>query len=149
MRYVAFIHSDAEPGHGISFPDFPGCVSDGDTIDEAVHRGTEALAFHVEGMIQDGEEIPEPRSIQEVEADRSLTEWRDGAVVCLVPLILDKGSPRRVNVSLDYGLLEAIDDAARQRGMTRSAFLSSAARKEIEGRDQIAGNDARIHATAR
>ncbi len=135
MRYVAFIHSNTEPGHGISFPDFPGCVSDGDTIDEAVHRGTEALAFHVEGMIRDGEDIPAPRTVQAVEVDQSLDEWREGAVVCFVPLILDKGSPRRVNVSLDYGLLQAIDDEANRRGMTRSAFLSSAARNEIEGRD--------------
>ena len=35
MLYVAFIHRDETPGFGISFPDFPGCVSDGDTIDEA------------------------------------------------------------------------------------------------------------------
>ena len=132
MRYVAFIHSDANPGHGISFPDFPGCVSDGGTIDEAIRRGTEALAFHVEGMLQDGEDIPEPRSVQDIEADAGIAQWRKGAVICLVPLIFDKGSPRRVNVSLDYGLLRAIDHEARQRGMTRSAFLSSAARNEIE-----------------
>ena len=133
MRYVAFIHSDAEPGYGISFPDFPGCVSDGDTIDEAVRRGTEALSFHVEGMIDDAEEVPEPRSIQEIVTDESLAEWCAGAAICFVPLIVDKGSPRRVNVSLDFGLLQAIDDEAKQRGMTRSAFLSSAARKEVEG----------------
>ena len=41
-------------------------------------------------------------------------------------------SPRRVNISLDYGLLQAIDDEAKRRGMTRSAFLSSAARNEIQ-----------------
>lgn len=41
MLYVAFIHRDKEPGFGISFPDFPGCISAGDTIDEAIkgHRG--------------------------------------------------------------------------------------------------------------
>ena len=43
-------------------------------------------------------------------------------------------APRRVDVSLDHGLLHAIDEEAKQRGMTRSAFLSSAARNEIEGR---------------
>ena len=134
MRYVAFIHGDTEPGFGIGFPDFPGCVSAGDTIDEAIRRGIEALAFHVEGMIQDGESIPEPRAVQDIEAEPDLAEWRDGAVICLVPLIFDKGSPRRVNISLDYGLLRAIDQEARQRGMTRSAFLSSAARNEIERR---------------
>lgn len=134
MRYVGFIHSDAGPGHGISFPDFPGCVSVGDSIDEAIRRGTEALSFHVEGMLQDGEDIPEPRAIQDIEADPDIAEWREGAVICLIPVILDKGSPRRVNISLDYGLLRAIDHEARQRGMTRSAFLSSAARNEIERR---------------
>ena len=109
-------------------------MSAGDTIDEAIRRGIEALAFHVEGMIQDGESIPEPRAVQDIEAEPDLAEWRDGAVICLVPLIFDKGSPRRVNISLDYGLLRAIDQEARQRGMTRSAFLSSAARNEIERR---------------
>lgn len=134
MRYVAFIHSADGPGFGVSFPDFPGCVSDGDTVEEAIHRGAEALAFHVEGMIEDGEAVPEPRAVQEIKADPSLVEWREGADVAFVPLVLDKGSPRRVNVSLDYGLLQAIDDEAKRRGMTRSAFLSSAARNEIEGR---------------
>ena len=93
MRYVAFIHSDTDPGFGVSFPDFPGCVSVGDSIDEAIHRGTEALAFHVEGMIQDGEQIPEPRPVQDIEADPDLAEWQDGAVICLVPLIFRQRIP--------------------------------------------------------
>ena len=135
MLYVAFIHRDDEPGFGISFPDFPGCVSDGDTIDETIRRGASALAFHIEGMIQDGERILEPRSLQDVEADPSLAEWREGASICFVPVVLDKGSPRRVNISLDYGLLQAIDNEAKRRGMTRSAFLSSAARNEIRERN--------------
>ena len=133
MRYIAFIHGDEESGFGISFPDFPGCVSDGDTVENAIRRGSEALSFHVEGMLEDGETVPPPRSVQSVKLDLELTEWREGANFAFVPLILDKGSPRRVNISLDYGLLQAIDDEARLRGMTRSAFLSSAARKEIDG----------------
>ena len=134
MRYVAFLHDDDEPGVGISFPDFPGCVSDGETVDDALRRGAEALSFHVEGMMADGEPIPQPRSLHDIRADETLAEWRDGATIAFVPLILDRGSPRRVNVSLDVGLLSAIDEEARRRGMTRSAFLSSAARNEIEGR---------------
>ena len=134
MRYIAFIHGDEGSGFGISFPDFPGCVSDGDTVEEVVRRGTEALSFHVEGMFEDGETIPAPRSVQAAKADPSLTEWREGAQIAFVPLVFDQGSPRRVNISLDHGLLQAIDDEAKSRGMTRSAFLSSAARNEIEGR---------------
>ena len=131
MRYVAFIHR-GDASYGVSFPDFPGCVSVGDTVDDAVRRGSEALAFHVEGLREDGEPIPSPRSIDTIKADPDLAEWRSGADFVLVPLLLDHGSSRRVNISLDRGLLEAIDDEARQRRMTRSAFLATAARHEIE-----------------
>ena len=132
MRYVSFIHQD-DSGYGVSFPDFPGCVSVGGTVDDAVRHGSEALAFHVEGLVADGEPIPRPRSIEAIKADRDLADWRQGADFVLIPLLLDRGSSRRVNISLDRGLLEAIDDEARQRRMTRSAFLATAARHEIQG----------------
>ena len=85
MLYVAFIHRDKEPGFGISFPDFPGCVSTGDTANEALRRGASALAFHIEGMLQDGEAIPAPRSLQAIEEDPSMAEWRKGASIGFVP----------------------------------------------------------------
>jgi len=131
MRVVAFIHPDGAGRYGISFPDFPGCISDGGTIEEVLNRGEAALAFHVEGLREDGAELSGPRSVDAILADETLGEWRDGAQIAHVPLILDRGSPRRVNISLDPGLLEAIDAEASRRGMTRSAFLSSAARAEI------------------
>lgn len=134
MHYLALVHKDRDSAYGVSFPDLPGCISAGRTLEDALHNATEALALHAEGLIEDGEALPHPRTTDEIEADDTLAEWREGATFAYVPLILDKGSPRRVNVSLDYGLLQAIDAAARARGMTRSAFLSSAARKEIEGR---------------
>ena len=132
MRYVSFIHRD-DAGYGVSFPDFPGCVSVGDSLDDAVRRGCEALAFHVEGLCDNGDPIPPPRSIDAIKADPDLSDWREGADLVLIPLLLDRGSSRRVNISLDRGLLDAIDDEAKQRRMTRSAFLASAARREIEG----------------
>ena len=131
MRYVSFIHRE-DGGYGISFSDFPGCVSAGDTVGATIRQGCEALAFHVAGLVEDGEPIPEPRSIAAVSADPSIESWRSGAEIVLVPLLLDSGTSKRVNISLDCGLLEVIDDEARQRGMTRSAFLATAARREIE-----------------
>ena len=130
MRYVSCIHRD-EAGFGVSFPDFPGCLSVGATIDDAVRLGSEALAFHVEGLVDSGEVIPPPRSIDAIKAAPELADWRRDADLVLIPLLLDRGSSRRVNISLDRGLLEAIDDEARQRRMTRSAFLATAARREI------------------
>ncbi len=81
MRYVAFIHRDRN--YGVSFPDFPGCVSVGDSISEAVRPGSEALALHVEGML---------RSIDDIHTDPSLADWRRGADLAWIPLLLDRGS---------------------------------------------------------
>jgi predicted RNase H-like HicB family nuclease len=131
MRYVTFIHTDAEGGYGISFPDVPGCVSDGETVEEAIQRGEEALAFHADGLRDDGLPLPQPRPVDAILADPDVAEWREGAQIAHVALIQDRGSSRRVNISLDPGLLDAIDHEAARRGMTRSAFLSSAARAEI------------------
>ena len=103
MHYVSFIHRD-DAGYGVSFPDFPGCVSAGDSVDDAVHRGCEALAFHVEGLRDDGERIPPPRSIDAIKADPEFADWREGADLLLIPLLLDRSSSPRVNISLDRGL---------------------------------------------
>ena len=92
MRYVSFIHRDRDSGYGISFPDFPGCVSVGDTVDEAIRHGCETLAFHVEGLSDDGESVPPPRPIEAIKADPELAHWRRGADIVLVPLLLDRGS---------------------------------------------------------
>ncbi len=131
MRYVAFVHKEPGSVYGVSFPDFPGCISAGKTADEALHNAVEALAGHVAGMRADSDEIPEPRELDAIMADDELAEDRKGATIAFVPLVVDRGSSVRVNISLDAGLLEAIDDAAKARKMTRSAFIASAVRNEI------------------
>ena len=90
MRYVAFIHCDEEAGFGISFPDFPGCISVGDSREDAIRRGAKALAFHVEGMVEDGEPIPPSRSIQAIKADPNLADWRADADFALVSIALGR-----------------------------------------------------------
>lgn len=80
MNYIAFIHGD-DAGYGISFPDFPGCISTGTTTEDVIRHGAEALAFHIEGMVEDGLPIPRPRSARDVETDSSLAEWRKGATL--------------------------------------------------------------------
>jgi predicted RNase H-like HicB family nuclease len=131
MRYIAFIHKDPDSAYGVSFPDVPGCISAGDTIDEAVRNAVEALSGHVRMLEADGDPVPSPRDFDAIMNDPELAEDREGAMTTIVPLLRDRGSSTRINVSLDLGLLEAIDAAARERGQTRSAFLASAARREI------------------
>ena len=131
MRYVAFIHKDPDSAYGISFPDFPGCISAEDTMDDLIASGSEALAFHVRGMEADGDDIPEPRSLEDIVNDPEFAEELKGVSFALVPLVRDLGSTTRINVSLDLGLLKAIDDEARSRKQTRSAFIASAVRREL------------------
>jgi predicted RNase H-like HicB family nuclease len=131
MRYIAFVHKDPDSIYGVSFPDFPGCISAGETLDIALANASEALKGHVQMLEAEGEAVPGPRSLEDIQADPDLAEEREGAVLSAVHLIRDLGSTTRINISFDFGLLKAIDEAARARKQTRSAFLASAARREL------------------
>jgi predicted RNase H-like HicB family nuclease len=128
-RYLAVIEEDTEQGvFFASFPDAPGCVADGKTQDEALDSASDVLSEWVADERADGRSAPEPRSYaQLLEAG----DLQPGAAVAWVPLLLDTGRLVRANISLDAGLLASIDEAATRRGVTRSAFLVSAAREKI------------------
>ena len=130
-RYVAIV--DGKPGaFGVVVPDLPGCTSAGATIDAALRNAVEAVTLWVEDARADGEKIPKPRSAERLRADADVAAaLAAGGILAYVPLVLDAGRPVKANLSLDAGLLEAIDEAAERRGLTRSAFLSSAAREKI------------------
>ena len=57
-----------------------------------------------------------------------------GSYFLAVPLVTAKSRAVRVNLSLDKGIVDAIDAAAELRGLSRSAFIAEAARNEIAGR---------------
>jgi predicted RNase H-like HicB family nuclease len=127
-HYIALIHQDRGSEYGVSFPDLPGVISAGVTLDEARQMGAEALALHVEGMAETGEAIPEPSSLETIMAEANN---RDGVAV-LIPLA--EGPPKtvRVNITLPEDVLGEIDAYAEQHGYTRSGFLATAARKVME-----------------
>ena len=119
-RYVAIV--DGKPGaFGVVVPDLPGCTSGGRTIDNALRNAVEAVTLWVEDARADGEQIPKPRSAEKLRKDPEVAiALAHGGVLAYVQLLLDAG------------LLDAIDEAAERRGLTRSAFLASAAREKIE-----------------
>ena len=127
-RYIAVVHHEPGTSYGISFPDFPGCISAGDTFEDAVKSGTDALAAHAAWMRQDGDAIPEPRDLAEIKAEEDWIDWTD-AVVTLVPLLPSSDKVVRVNVTMNERDLAEIDAAAQAWGMTRSAFLVDAAKR--------------------
>lgn len=64
MRYAIVIEK-SENGYGAYVPDLPGCVALGETVIEAEKLIKEAIEFHLEGMREDGEAIPEASSLAE------------------------------------------------------------------------------------
>jgi antitoxin HicB len=90
-HYIALIHKDADSCYGVSFPDWPGVVTAGDTIDEAMQQAIEVLAFAAEDWENaDGVKgIPKPRTIDELRAD---SEFRDDAAEAVIAAV-----PFRVN----------------------------------------------------
>jgi predicted RNase H-like HicB family nuclease len=61
MRYAVIVE-EGETSFGVYVPDLPGCVAVGETKEEALRLIQEAIEFHIEGMRQDGQPIPEPSS---------------------------------------------------------------------------------------
>jgi len=130
-QYVGLIHKEAKSDYSVSFPDFPGCVTAGATLDEARAMAEEALAFHVDGIVQDGEAIPEPSSLESIMAD----EWNRSAVAILVPLHSPAPKTVRVNITLPDDVLSAIDRYAESHGYSRSGFIAKAARDALKLED--------------
>jgi HicB_like antitoxin of bacterial toxin-antitoxin system len=74
----------------------------------------------------------EPRSMEALRSDAEVqAAITAGAIFLSAPLVIEDGRAVKANNSLDRGLLDAIDAAARRSGLTRSGFLASAAREKI------------------
>ena len=82
--YIALVQKDPGTSYGVSFPDVPGCISAGDTLDEALANAAQALAGHLALMRADGDPIPRPRGPSAIEADAALADDLDGATVRVV-----------------------------------------------------------------
>ncbi|MFY9952650.1 type II toxin-antitoxin system HicB family antitoxin [Bradyrhizobium sp.] len=126
-QYIALIHKEADSDYGVSFPDLPGVITAGSNLDEARKMANEALAFHLQGLAEDGEPAPEPSSLEEV---MSVRENKDGVAVLIAAPDAEVKSVR-INVTLPADVLEQIDQYAEREGFTRSGFLAQAAKKAM------------------
>ena len=131
-RYGAII--DGKRGaYGVVIPDLPGCTAMGKTIDEALANAVSAATAWATVAKADDIAIPKPRPVEVLRNDPEIVAAiEQGGTFAIVPLILDAGRAVKANLSLDAGLLKAIDDAAAAHGLTRSAFITTAAREKIE-----------------
>ena len=127
--YYAVVHKDADSAYGVHFPDLPGCFSAADDEETLVPNACEALEL----WFEDADVVSPPRSLPAIRT-LAADDLAAGAFLIAVPHIRRTGRQVRANISMDRGMLDAIDRAAADRHLTRSAFLADAARNEIEQR---------------
>ncbi len=115
MRYPAVI--DGKKGaYGVTFPDLPGIVAMGKTLDEALVNAEEALRDYVVETEQDGEPVAPPSALEQVKIP-------DVCLLVSIPLLRLSGRSVRANMLLDEGVAAFIASEARRRGMTRTTYV--------------------------
>lgn len=125
--YIGLVHKEKDSAFGVQFPDVPGCFSASDDMDHVVSNATEALSLWAEDMTP-----PKPRNLEEIVSETDIAaELAGGAFLISVPLTENDTRVVSANISMERGMLKAIDTAAKRRKLTRSAFLTQAARNEI------------------
>jgi predicted RNase H-like HicB family nuclease len=122
-----------EGHYGIVFPDFLGCVSAGETLVDVVAMGREALQFHIDSMVEDGDALPDPTEVDfaRLQAEFSDPEDPDDvepwvavvAIEVIVPTF-----PDTVPVLIDTRLVQQVDEAVPDR----RRFIMDATRRELD-----------------
>lgn len=125
-EYIAVIHKQAKSDFGASFPDLPGCISAAKTLEKLRPMIEESLGFHIEGMIEDGEALPEPSPLDKIVKSK---DYADAVAVMVVKAPATNGATVRVNITLPEKTLATIDKKAAEKGMSRSRFLVKAAER--------------------
>ena len=129
-RIVMLVHEE-NGRFGASFPDLPGCTTVALDLDSLIAKAAEVVSFHVNGMIEDGLDMPRLRGLSELRADPAFAEDAEGALIVLLDLDLPSRAVR-VNITVDENVLKRIDRAASAAGETRSGFLVAAAKARLQ-----------------
>ncbi|HEX3663241.1 MAG TPA: type II toxin-antitoxin system HicB family antitoxin [Acidobacteriaceae bacterium] len=118
MEYIAYLHKDGKSDYGVSFPDLPGCITAGTSLENARKMAAEALSLHVAGMLEDGEVLPQPSTLDDLRGDPAM----DGAVAFLVE-VSEPEKTVRVNITARESEIAEIDHRARAARLSRSAYM--------------------------
>jgi len=124
VSYIAYVRKDADSDYGVEFPDVPGCITAGRTLDEARAMAAEALAGHLAVLEEDGQPVPAPSTMDALKDDPN----QAGALLILVDLPADFLKAERVNVMIPRHLLGRIDAVS---GGNRSRFIVEAAEHKL------------------
>lgn len=122
LYYLAIFEKGAD-GYYVHFPDVPGCISAGDTLQAAAVNAEVALALHASGTAEDNGFLEFPTAGVDYPRDPDVEE----VARLLVGLDLEAAEKARINIMMDRNLIAAIDRISDNR----SRFISDAARSKL------------------
>jgi len=128
-QYVGILDGGGK-AYGVRIPDLPGCYGGGITPEAAIADAMSAAREWIGHREAKGQATPKARNMAQILKMEKI-DAKQNEVAVIVPVVLDAGRTVRANLTFDAGLLEAIDAEASRRGVSRSAFLASAARKRL------------------
>jgi predicted RNase H-like HicB family nuclease len=117
--------------YGVRIPDLPGCYGGGATPEAAITDAMSAAREWIAHRETKSEAAPNPSTMSQI-LKSEVIDAAQNEVAVIVPVVLDAGRSVRANLTFDAGLLQAIDAEAARRGLTRSAFMASAARERLQ-----------------
>ncbi len=130
--YIALLRKDPDSDFGVDFPDFPGCITAGSTLEETRWMAQEALEGHIECMVELGQTIPEPSLLEAVMADPENAE----AIPFPVAVPDRLAGVGQIEVTLAAADLEKLDALAKKRGKTRQALLGGAVQRLLAAKKE-------------
>ena len=127
-KYIAVMDQEKD-GFGIVFQDFPGCVTTGKNMNDALRRAREALELHLQAMVKDGDRIPEESDLEKV--SEWVAECEGKPHLAWIGVNLPVSKAVRINITIPENLLRQVDKKLAGRKNRRSAFFANAVKREL------------------
>lgn len=124
-HYIGILEKEPTSLWGMWFPDLPGCVTAAENVQACIAQAAEAVDVWVEDATSDGEDLPNPRTLEELREDPDVVEaLAKGDVAVLVPASIQE-------FGLDRQTAGALDRRAAEKGLTRLAFVRAAVLEKL------------------
>ncbi|MBH1970871.1 type II toxin-antitoxin system HicB family antitoxin [Moraxellaceae bacterium AER2_44_116] len=131
---IAIELGDDTHAYGVTVPDIEGCFSAGDTMEESLNNVREAIEFHLEGLVEDGQEIPLPTDMAKHQQN---PDFAVNYIWAIVDIDVSRfmGKAEKINVTLPSRLIHLIDNRVTKdsRYKSRSGFLAAGAELLLRG----------------
>ena len=124
--YPAVFEPGAKKGYTVLFPDLPGCITEGDDMEEALHMAKETLELHLYGMEEDGDVLPKATAPENIKLSKKAFV---SPIEVWMPVIRDEMENKAVKKTLTVP--KWLNDIAEKNKVNFSQVLQSALKEYL------------------